>query len=1247
VPRKLNLLRRELVAVLTLCACAATAVQTAAAPAAAGHATAAQAVVWPPANQALIHNARFWEAHRRGDLAQLALKKLVAARPDVPAALLELGELDLRLNDFAAAAEVERELAQRFPGSSAAKDFAIEVRIATRDRLRFATIRRLMEIGRTSEAEAELKRLFPHGPPGGVLGIDYYLLLANMPRGFPSALTGMRRLAHAHPDDPRYELALAQLMVREERSALAAVAVLQQLSRRDDIAADDVDRVLASGLSRLGAEHAPGEAVSAYLVRHPHDSEMIALREEQERIAEERALLSPATRLQALRELQQRLAMDLSSGPEHVSGTGYAPSSGQVGVRADALAKARAEARGWLDRSRVSLDHREEVRSATELRAALAFYRGNEESEIGIARELESQGLGSEAGELLASAAQLEPKSAWLFETWMRWMIAHGQAATALELIRSHPPEAAWSAQSRDALLAAALDQRAAEESSAGHVEAAMADLEAAIELTPRDPWLRYRLAEDYRLKGEAERGRALMGEGVHSAPEMPDMRYAQALYLSHLDDDAAAYAAIDVIPATSRSAGMNDLRDRMRVQLARAEARRLKQAGDLAGARAALLDVEPLASHSFDRAAELAYSWIQLDSPAHGIGLVQPYVEGSGASDPHVLLGWAGVLNSAEDDGRLRTVLARLRDLPHLSADEQADVKRLQRALDLREIRDLERQQRYAEAGRHLDALLALDPQDRSLRVARAELDLTTHHPGTARDRLASLVAENPDDLDTRLSYVRALTESGDIAIARSQLQAVEARIPGGIPANDEELEISLARRQLSLGAPQKALRTLKPLLVGSHPRADVLMLAGRAELALHHLMQARVYFNRAAASTTGEDALAARRARQDVEDQLQSSVTAGALVWHQPGSPGMSQIDAVTVPSSWVLAQGDGSRFIARADAVWLNAGRWSTGAQPLLLGTIQAAGPGAALRHTSDQQTGLSPGVGYQTSSLSMDLGATPLGFLLPNVVGGVEWTPTWNSVDLTLGLARRAVTSSELSYAGLKDPVTGTPWGGVVETGPYAGFGIYRENYDFSGALRFVEITGTRVPDNQLAAARTSGSWKFWSEPDLRADAGVSVTYWNYERNLSNYTFGSGGYYSPESYVSVATPIELTGGRAGWTYTVRGAVSYTVSQVSGSLFYPNDPTLQAEGARTVLPAGYSTDYFPAYHSTGFGFSAYAAGERQLTDTLVLGIMLDIDRTDYYHPTSIGIYLRHAFPPWTTHSLSPPGALKPYNP
>lgn len=418
--------------------------------------------------------------------------------------------------------------------------------------------------------------------------------------------------------------------------------------------------------------------------------------------------------------------------------------------------------------------------------------------------------------------------------------------------------------------------------------------------------------------------------------------------------------------------------------------------------------------------------------------------------------------------------------------------------------------------------------------------------------------------------------------------------------------------------------------------------MLAGRAELALQRFALARSDFDRAAEFADPDAALAARRESEALAVRLESNVAAGMMVRHQPGSPGMSQLDVLTLPSTWLIAANYESRFTAHADAVRLDAGHWS-GVQ--LLGTLPTSAF-AQERYTDDRQTGVSPGVGYQTDSFSADLGTTPLGFLLTNLVGGIEWTPRWHSTDLTFGVSRRAVTGSELSYSGMRDPITGAAWGGVVQSGPYAGFGIYRENYDVSGSLQYYDIDGTHVPNNQFAGARLSGSTRFLRRDDLKADVGLTLNYWSYQHNLSNYTYGSGGYYSPESYLSLAVPVQVDGQHAGWVYRARAAISYTVSQVASAPFYPEDGQLQALAARTALPFGYSSPYFSGYHSTGFAFSAYAAAERPLTHNLVAGFMLDIDRTDFYHPTTIAIYVRHVFGSRATHTVVPPSPTYPYN-
>src|SRR5687768_4009753 len=152
-----------------------------------------------------------WEARHRGDLARLALEKLVTARPDSPDALLELGELNLRMSDFVAAERVLLQLEQRFKDSAATRSMRTRYRLSTRDRLQWLAVQRLAQLERGREVRRELDRLFPEGAPEGPVGIEYFQLLAGTPGGREPALRGLRELVAQNPVDPRYQTALERL----------------------------------------------------------------------------------------------------------------------------------------------------------------------------------------------------------------------------------------------------------------------------------------------------------------------------------------------------------------------------------------------------------------------------------------------------------------------------------------------------------------------------------------------------------------------------------------------------------------------------------------------------------------------------------------------------------------------------------------------------------------------------------------------------------------------------------------------------------------------------------------------------------------------------------------------------------------------------------------------------------------------------------------------------------------------------
>lgn len=914
------------------------------------------------AGDELLRSARLWESRQRGDLARLALEKLVSTRPDSPDALLELGELHLRMSDFVAADHVLRTLEKRFPGSAPTRSMSTQYRLATRDRLQWLSVQRLAQLDKGEDVRRELKRLFPDGAPVGSIAIDYYRLLARTPGGHAEALRGMQELASKHPGDPRYQAALRDLQ--------------------------------------------PIVTASVPLTA------------------------SPSTRPKANRR---------------PSNSTPAPTATPETVSPEALAAA-AE---WEKRSATATTAQQLQLASLQLEAASALRAGNFEELIGVADRLESQGFSNQSGELLETGTRLAPASTWLLETSIRWLLAHDATEPALQLIDAHPIDEKWPATKRDDLRASALAARARAAVAASNEDAAITDLTEAIKLRPTDPWTRHRLATLLARRHQKEQGREVMNAGAALTPDNPQMRFAQALYFETIDDARHAVAAIDAIPAENRDEDMNAVRDR------------------------------------------------------------------------------------------------------------------------------------------------------------------------------------------AQLTIVRQLIEAGDTVQARALLSEVRARSN----PDDIGVQLNIGYREWQLGNKQATAEIADRLARIAPERADIAMLAARAKQSQRAFGPARDYFKHAETVGDAETVLSARQSREQIETRLHNWMALGSEVRHKPGDSGISRFESVMVTSLWHHPLDYEQRLWAQASAVSVDAGKLSGDFNEAAdFGSIRAAGPTEERRYVNEAQDGLAVGVGYVTDNIAADIGTTPLGFELPQVVGGLEWRPDLPEVSMSLGFSRRAMTSSVLSYAGMRDPISGQRWGAVVQTGPYIDAGIYRERYSIAGAVRFSDITGEHVLDNQFFGARTAADWKFFSESYARASVGLAVNYWKFDHNLQNYTLGSGGYYSPQSYVSVDLPLEVWGEYRDWSYRVRASVSHSTSSTDTIALYPEDPALQNAVGSAAFGGG--------SNGGSTSFSAYAAAERQLTQTWIIGMKLDIDRADYYHPTIFTIYLRHSLAPWTTRIAVPPRPVQPYN-
>lgn len=294
-------------------------------------------------------------------------------------------------------------------------------------------------------------------------------------------------------------------------------------------------------------------------------------------------------------------------------------------------------------------------------------------------------------------------------------------------------------------------------------------------------------------------------------------------------------------------------------------------------------------------------------------------------------------------------------------------------------------------------------------------------------------------------------------------------------------------------------------------------------------------------------------------------------------------------------------------------------------LLRGRLQAVGRAANPEHQRDTGTGIA--IGYAGESLSMDIGSTPLGFERTNLVGGIEWHPALSDTTrLSFKAEQRAVTDSLLSYAGTQDAFTGDTWGGVVKTG--GSLGISHDNDDGGlyaelGAYRY---TGQNVADNSSVELSAGGYVRPINTDRHQLQTGIHLGLMAYDEDLSHFTYGHGGYFSPQEYVSVSFPIRYQAEQGKLRYEAQLTPGYQAYSTDGNAYFPTDADAQAVADTLAQLGGLPESRYPATSESGLGLSAGGKVEYQLNPALSVGGGLHYNSFGDYEDTSANLYLRY---------------------
>lgn len=135
------------------------------------------------------------------------------------------------------------------------------------------------------------------------------------------------------------------------------------------------------------------------------------------------------------------------------------------------------------------------------------------------------------------------------------------------------------------------------------------------------------------------------------------------------------------------------------------------------------------------------------------------------------------------------------------------------------------------------------------------------------------------------------------------------------------------------------------------------------------------------------------------------------------------------------------------------------------------------------------------------------------------------------------------------------------------------------------------------------------------------AGFNLTGIHYEKNLRYFTYGHGGYFSPQQYMLANVPVQWRGMyNQKVQYMINASLGAQHFQENASPYFPTLPALQ----------GRNGPHYPKQVSTGANYSIDIQSSVPLTPVWHLGIFANMNNTRNFNSAAAGVFLRFSTRP-----------------
>jgi hypothetical protein len=299
-------------------------------------------------------------------------------------------------------------------------------------------------------------------------------------------------------------------------------------------------------------------------------------------------------------------------------------------------------------------------------------------------------------------------------------------------------------------------------------------------------------------------------------------------------------------------------------------------------------------------------------------------------------------------------------------------------------------------------------------------------------------------------------------------------------------------------------------------------------------------------------------------------------------------------------------------------LSAGKFGTASVP--------AGP-VADPMISVQGGGTELRLEYRQAGLRVDVGTTPLGFRLKNVVGGLGFRHDFGGIAFGIELGRRVAPDTLLSWGGLTDPISGTTWGGVLRDGGRFDVAFFMPKMAYYLFAGYTFLHGQGVASNRQMLGGCGIDWTTYEFASLTVTTGMSVSAQGYELNLNHFTLGHGGYFSPTTFVHAGVPLGFKGTPADklkWDLSVEAGINWF--REASAPYFPNDPARQSDREQQTDVTGQPLQaWYSEKSSLAFALNLHAGLSYTISDQLDGSLSMDLHRAEDYQEFAINLAVR----------------------